>query len=116
MNIYSDLKDRMISIYGDFYFSAFKKNPGGTEKYAVAKSIVARMIMVRLYEAYVSSGECVPLEDLKPERKELYWNLALDYFKVTEERSAADLKMTRINASKTMYIMDLITNNFSDGK
>ena len=116
MSIYLDLKERMVNIYGDFYFEAWKKNPYGTEKYAVAKSIVARMIMVKLYESYVYSGECVPLEDLKPEQKEFYWNLALDYFKATEERSAADLKITRINASKTMYIMDLITNNFSDAQ
>ncbi len=92
----------MIEIYGEFYFSQQKKNPGGTEKYSPVKSSVARSILLSLYDNSILEKEIVPIEEISQEIKNKYWEFSKEIFPNKEQR---------ITSCKCMYVLDYITGS-----
>lgn len=103
-NLFVQLKEKMVEIYGDIYFKYHKDDEPDERKYTPAKSSVARSILVSLYNNFVKVGECEPIENIPTENKMYYWDIS---------KKMTDRKEVMINCSKSMYTLDLITNNFN---
>jgi len=103
-NLFIELKNKLIEIYGEHYFKAHNLNPYGLEKYHPVKSTVARAILNGLYNNLIKNKECQPLEEIPKEIKEKYWNYSKEIF---------DTKEKRIELSISMYTLDLITGNIN---
>lgn len=103
-NLFVQLKEKMIEIYGEMYFQFHTENEFDERKYTPAKNSVARSILISLYNNFVSIGECEPIENIPTENKMFYWELSK---KMTES------KEVMIKCAKSMYCLDLITNNYN---
>ena len=104
MNIVHQLRERMVSMYGDMYFEKHQANENDPEKYYVVKSSVARMLLIGMYYEFLKNKECTPLESLDEGLKNKYWDVSKAYFPD---------KIQRLEACKTMYVMDLITGTLA---
>lgn len=103
INVFLQFKHKMIQIYGDLYFQYHSINEYDKRKYMPVKSSIARTFLISLYIQFLKNNECDAIENIPKENKEYYWGLSKDI--------SSD-KDVMINCSKSMYCLDLITNNF----
>jgi hypothetical protein len=103
IGIFLQLKNKMIEIYGEFYFKYHSDNENDERKYIPVKNSIARTFLISLYNQFVKTNECEPIENIPKKNKEYYWELS---------KKISSVKEVMINCSKSMYCLDLITNNF----
>jgi len=91
------MNDSFIMFITDMFF---QREKDGKDAFLILKSSVALNALWKLYEKLVQV-DVPPIESLSTEEKTKYWNIAKKYY---------DDKESAIIASKSSYILSLITN------
>ena len=93
-----NINETIAATYADFYI---KHTPEETFDF-VFKTSFAIQVLNSLYAKFVSEG-VEPIEKIPITKKEKYWEIACKYY--TE-------LPTRLQASRAIYTLELITSNF----
>ena len=104
MNLIHELRERLVGMYGDKYFEIHDVDANNPAKYFMVKSSVARMLLIGMYNEFLTNKECAPLEEINSDLKNKYWDMSKVYFPD---------KTHRLEVCKTMYVMDLITGTIN---
>lgn len=94
-------RNSMIQIYGEYYFKFHSDEVFDERKYLGAKSGIGRNVLNTFYNLFVGV-DIEPIESLSKEKKEFYWEISKKFCTTKEEM---------VKCSKSMYVLDYITNN-----
>lgn len=90
--------DNLIILLADIFI---KRVDEGKDGYFILKFSVPLSILSSLYER-LKSNDVPPIETLPNEQKEVFWNIGKKFY---------ETEIDAIKASKSAYILSLITNS-----